>query len=129
MLRLLPVFMLMMMLLPASAGNLGDSPEHARTTDEILAALEPTKGFGTIQSVRYECRGRRLFVAWFDPFSGRAACYAFAYSYDEKTGQWKRFMSTLVEGTHDLSPELPCKGDILRLRAFDGRVAFEQDLP
>jgi len=55
---------------------------NAKTTDEIVKAVEPLKGFGCIQSVLFNRWGRQIFAVWYCPFSGRGDCYLHAYYYD-----------------------------------------------
>jgi hypothetical protein len=91
-----------------SAAELLDLPPTAKTKEQITIAAERTKGFGIVQSAEFNRLGRRIVALWCCPFSGRAACYLRAYYYDGEKAEWQRFINELIEGTHDLSAEMPC---------------------
>ena len=84
----------------------------ARTTEEITKAVEGHTGFGSIQSAQFDRQGRQVFALWYCPFSGRAACYLHAYYFDYEK-RWIRFMDRLVEGTSDLSAEMPTRDEVV----------------
>ena len=92
----------------AIAAEPGDMPATAKTAEQIAGAAQGVKGFGLVQSAEFNQLGRRIFALWFCPFSGRAACYLRVYYYDWEKAEWRRFINELVEGTHDLSAEMPC---------------------
>ena len=98
----------------------------ARTREDVLAAVEKIKGYGIVEWTE-TCRwGRRIFVVWYCPFSGRAAVYVHAYYYDDK--EWHLFLDRLIDRTHDLSIELPADKDVLRCRGVDGTVVYTESL-
>jgi hypothetical protein len=92
----------------ALAAELGEMPATAKTAEQIVSAAEGVKGFGFVETAEFNHLGRRIFALWFCPFSGRAACYLRVYYYDREKVEWRRFINELINGTHDLSAELPC---------------------
>jgi len=101
-------------------------PKSAKTREDVLAAVEKIKGFGIVQWTETSRWGRRIFAVWYCPFSGRAAVYVHAYYFDDK--EWHLFWDTLLDGTHDLSVELPADKDVLRCRGADGAVVHTEPL-
>jgi hypothetical protein len=91
----------------AIAAEMGDMPATAKTAEQIFSAAEGTKGFGLVESAEFHRMGRRVFALWFCPFSGRAACYLRVYYYDWEKAEWRRFINELIEGTYNLSAEMP----------------------
>jgi hypothetical protein len=102
-------------------------PPNAKTTDEIVKAVEPLKGFGCIQSVLFNRWGRQIFAVWYCPFSGRGDCYLHAYYYDYEKAVWIRFIDRLVSTSGDLSPEMP-PGNELIFRTNDGTIAVRESV-
>jgi len=120
------VFVVSVLLSLAPGGERRVAPRLAKTTDEITMAVEGYKGFGCLQTAQFSRWGRQVFAVWYCPFSGRAACYLHAYYYDHEKARWIRFKDQLVEGTHDLSAEMPTGKDVLLFRGADGKVVLEQ---
>jgi hypothetical protein len=111
-----------------SVGDRRQAPKDAATTEDIVKAVEPFKGFGSIQYAQFNRRGRHVFALWYCPFSGRAACYLHAYYYDLEKAHWIRFVDRLVEGSHDLSAEMPSRGDVLILRDTEGEITVKESV-
>ncbi|MGD0390383.1 MAG: hypothetical protein ABSC42_15675, partial [Tepidisphaeraceae bacterium] len=103
------------------------SPANATSIDEIIKAIEPSKGFGQIQTAEFRRWGRRVFALWYCPFSGRGDCFLFAYYYDYPKEQWTRFIARLVPTGGDLSAEMP-PGEELIVRDGDGKVAVKESV-
>lgn len=106
-------------------------PMTATNINEITVPFENQKGTGFASSTQFKVQGRELLVLWNCPFSGRAATYIFAYSFDGT--QWTRFYDKLLIGTHDISVELRNQNDSLILRGADGKekevIALTDYLP
>ncbi len=100
-------------------------PKEIKTRDELLKTFGTSAGFGPVQRAEFSQYGRQIFVVWYCPFSGRAACYLHAYYYDPAKADWVLFIDHLVEGTHDLSAEMPSKGEELVFRDADGKVILK----
>lgn len=83
-------------------------PETGESPDTIRNALRPFKGFGYVQSAHFDRWGQEIVLFWYCPFSGRSACFLHGYNYDPEGKKWICFLNDLVEGTHDLSPAMPC---------------------
>jgi hypothetical protein len=103
-----------------------DAPKSGRTREEVLTAIEKIKGYGIVEWTETSRWGHRIFVVWYCPFSGRAGVYVHAYYFDDK--EWHLFWDTLLDGTADLSVELPADKDVLRCRAADGSVIHTEPL-
>jgi len=101
-------------------------PKSATNREDVLAAVETIKGFGIVQWTETSRWGRQILAVWYCPFSGRAAVYVHAYYFDGKA--WQLFWNTLLDGTHDLSVELPADQDVLRCRGADGAVVHTEPL-
>jgi|SRR5215471_2844214 len=110
-----------------SSEQFGMSPQAAITTEEIEKRIEPHKGFGYLQTAAFSRWGRKIFVVWYCPYSGRAATYVSAYNFDSQKRQWIKFLDRLIEGSHDLSAEMPT-GDFLILRGSNGEIAVKESL-
>ena len=102
------------------------APKSGKAREEVLAAIEKIKGYGIVEWTETSRWGRRIFVVWYCPFSGRAAVYVHAYYFDDK--EWHLFWDTLLDGTHDLSVELPTDKDVLRCRGADRSVVHTEPL-
>ena len=100
--------------------------KSGKTREDVLTAIEKIKGYGTIEWTETSRRGRRIFVVWYCPFSGRAAVYVHAYYFDDK--EWYLFLDTLLDDTHSLSVELPADNDVLRCRRANGVVIHTERL-
>lgn len=105
-----------------------EAPKDGKTTEEITKAVEALKGFGHVDSAQFNRFGRQVFAVWYCPFSGRGDCYLHAYYYDYEKAQWIRFADRLIEGSHDLSVEIPCGEDVVIFRRTDGEVALKESL-
>jgi hypothetical protein len=103
-----------------------DALKVARTTEEILSAIQPLKGFGHVQTAQFERRGRQVFAAWYCPFSGRAASFLRAYYFDPTRSEWIQFVDRLVEGCFDLSAEMPVNEPVIVFRGPDGNVVLRE---
>ena len=104
------------------------APRLARTTEEITKAVEGQKGFGVIQSVQFRRDGRQVFAVWYDPFSGRAACYLHAYYFDDEKARWIRFIDRVVEGTSDLSAEMPILAEVVIFKDPNEKVLVKESV-
>jgi hypothetical protein len=104
------------------------APRLARTTEEIAQAVEGNKGFGSLETAQFGRQGRQVFALWYCPFSGRDACYLHAYYYDHEKARWIRFIDQLVEGTHDLSAEMPSRDEVVIFRDADGKVVVKESV-
>jgi hypothetical protein len=69
-----------------------------------------------------------VFAVWYCPFSGRAACFLHAYYYDQGKAQWIQFVDQLIEGSHDLSVEMPTGEDVMIFRGTDGKFALKESV-
>jgi hypothetical protein len=102
------------------------APKSAKTREDILSAVEKIKGFGIVEWTEASRWGRRILAVSYCPFSGRAAVYVHAYYFEGK--EWHLFLDTLLNGTHELSVELPADKDVLRCRGADGSVVHTEPL-
>lgn len=83
-------------------------PERADSTAEVKTAITAVKGFGFVNSAHFERWDRQVFAAWWCPYSGRNTSHVVAYYLDPDKKKWIRFVETQVNGSHDLSAEMPC---------------------
>lgn len=100
-----------------------DAPTEAKTTADILTGVEPLKGFGAVGTAEFRRRDEQTFVVWYNPYSGRAACYVYAYRFDAEKKQWVRFLDRKFEGTHDVSVE---GGAAVTIRDVKGKVIYTE---
>jgi hypothetical protein len=119
-----------LLIYPTLAADRPVAPRLARTTEEITKALEESKaqGFGCIQTAQFSHWGRQVFAVWYCPFSGRAACYLHVYYFDYEKARWIRFVDQLVEGTSDLSAEMPTNGEAVIFKDTDGKVVVKESV-
>jgi hypothetical protein len=110
--------------LPAQAKK--ESPKEAKTTADILKAVDAIKGFGTVSSAEFGRADGKMFFAWYCPYSGRAACHVHGYTFDAKKERWLRTLDRVFEGTADVSVEV---GAAVKIRDMQGKVVFEQKRP
>ena len=108
----------------------GDSfvkvPKEAKSRDELVKAFGDSIGCGPVERAEFSHFGQQIFVVWYDPFSGRAACYMHAYYYDPSRTEWVLFIDRLFEGASDLSAELSSEKWALVVRDSEGKVVLEQ---
>jgi hypothetical protein len=112
---------------PAATRPERSSPAEAKTTEEIVKAVEPFKGFGGIQTAEFNRWGCRVFAIWYCPFSGRGSCYLHTYYYDYDKEQWVRFIDQLVPSGGDLSAEMPPGQEVI-FRSSDGKIAIRESV-
>jgi hypothetical protein len=98
-------------------------PVEARSTAAILKGAESAKGFGVVTTVEFHRGDTKLFLVWYNPYSGRAACHVHGYAFDAKKGQWVRHLRRVFEGTHDVSVEV---GATLTIRDAKGAVVYKE---
>jgi hypothetical protein len=107
----------------ASAQDEKTAPTEAKSTADILKAVEKIKGFGIVASSEFGREGERRFFVWYCPYSGRAACHFHGYTFDAKKERWIRSLDRVFEGTADVSIEV---GRGLRIRDMKGQVVLEE---
>jgi hypothetical protein len=104
-------------------GDKKDAPKEAKTTGDILKGAEPLKGFGIVRTVEFRDPDEQMFVVWFNPYSGEAACNVFAYRFDAKKDRWVRFLGKEFPSTHDVSIE---SGRGFTIRNVNGEVIYKE---
>jgi hypothetical protein len=103
-------------------------PKQAKSRDELVKAFGDLIGFGCVERAEFSHFGQQIFVVWYCPFSGRAACYLHAYYYDPSKTEWILFVDHLFEGASDLSAELSSRKLALVVRDSVGTVVMEQSV-
>ena len=106
----------------ASAQGEKSAPKEAKTTADILKAVDAIKGFGIVSSNEFQRQKEKMFFVWYCPYSGRAACHVHAYTFDAKKEKWLRFLDRIFNDTGDVSVEV---GRTIRIRDMKGAVIFE----
>lgn len=100
-------------------------PEEAKTTAEIVAAAEKDDVQGGLRkepyvsSAEYRSPEQKAFVAWYSPYSGRAACHVYIYVHDGNRGMWIRKVARVFVGTPQVSVEF---GDAITIRDVKGKA-------
>ena len=100
-------------------------PEEAKTSAEILKCAEKDDVQGglrrepKVSTAEYRSPHRKAFVAWYNPYSGKAACHVYVYVHDDKKGVWVRKVASVFRGTSDVSVEF---GDGVTIRDRNGKV-------
>jgi len=102
-----------------------EAPKEAKTTAEILKAVEPLKGFGIVCTAEFNRDELRTFVVSYNPYSGEAACHVHAYRFDTKKEKWVRFLNQVFEGTHEVSVE---SRDCITIRNVKSEVIYKEKL-
>lgn len=120
------IILLSLTAIRANAAEPAAIPETAKTTAEILERLQCAKGFGIISTAEFHYRGGGVFVAWYDPFSGRAACFVHVWTFDPKQDGWTRRLSRTFEGISDVSVEYGGSLNGLTLRNHDGDILYPE---
>ena len=108
------------------ASEIAKPPQSAKTTHEILNAIDKIKGYGILEWAEIRNNERRVFVISYCPFSGLAAVYVHAYYYDDR--MWHLFANELLYGTHKVSVESPAQKDELRFHGADGSLVHIEKL-
>jgi hypothetical protein len=104
-------------------------PAQAKTTAELVTAISEraprflTAAGLSINSAEFHRAGRRVFLAWYCPTSGRATCQVLCYEFDSKAKVWKLLRQHLFEDTQDISPEFTLDYR-LRLRDVQGKEIY-----
>jgi hypothetical protein len=97
-------------------------PKEAKTTADILKWVESAKGFGFVSTAEFRRADKKLFIAWYNPYSGRAACHVHGYVFDAKKDQWEVHLNRVFQGTHNVSVEV---GAVLTIRDVNGAVVYK----
>ena len=103
-------------------------PKNVKTRDELVKTFGKSVGFGPVQRAEFSRYGREIFAVWYCPFSGRAACYLHAYYYDPTKAEWTLFIDRLMEGTHDLSAEMPHGEEVLIFRDVHEKIVLKESV-
>jgi hypothetical protein len=125
MLQCLALFVLLNPSLNARYGITMSGPEEIKTTAEIVACAEKEDLQGglrkqaNVSTAEYRGRGQKVFVAWYNPYSGEAACHVYLYVLNEKKAVWERKLATVFRKTSDVSVEF---GDAVTIRDVKGDV-------
>jgi hypothetical protein len=101
-------------------------PHEVKTRDELVKMFGRSIGFGSVERAEFSRYGRQIFAVWFCPFSGRAACYLHAYYYEPRKAVWILFLDRFVDGTPDLSAEMPDQE--LIFRDVHGKVVLKESV-
>jgi hypothetical protein len=72
-----------------------------------------------VSSAKYRSPKQKAFVAWYNPYSGRAGCHVYIYVHDDKRGVWVRRVARVLDGTHRVSVEF---GDAITIRDVKGKT-------
>lgn len=99
-------------------------PKAIKTRDELVKLFGKSRGFGPVQRAEFSVSGRQVLCVWYDPFSGRAACFLHAYYYDPTRHEWILFIDRLLENQSDLSAEMT--HDSLIFRNSSGTVVLKE---
>jgi len=102
------------------------APKEAKSTADILKAVEKIKGFGIVASNEFARQKEKMFFVWYCPYSGRAACHVHGYTFDRKNEKWIRSLDRIFEGTADVSVEM---GRGVRIRDMKDTIIFEDKGP
>jgi hypothetical protein len=120
--------------MPWSASAEDNGPKEAKTTAEILKAVQKIHvgmAIGgkpeqviTAEFNRSDIVDIKAFVVWHSPFSGFPGCCAYLYLFDAEKKVWVREMSKTFRGTANnyVSVEF---GDKVILRNEDGKVVYK----
>jgi hypothetical protein len=100
--------------------------QEVMTRDELVGMFGHQIGFGSVKRAEFSRYGRQALAVWYCPFSGRAASFLHAYYYDPTKDAWILFVDRFVEGTPDLSGELP--SDELIFRDVHGKVVVRESI-
>jgi hypothetical protein len=106
---------------------LRDVPKQVKTRDELVKNFGSRIGFGPVQRAEFSLSGRQVFAVWNCPFSGRSACYLHVYYYDPVKLEWVLFINRFIEGTHDLSAEMPSSDELI-FRDVHGKVVVKESV-
>jgi hypothetical protein len=104
----------------------GHPPRQAGTSQELIQLFGERQGFGPVDFAHVRRFGREILVFWYDPFSGRAACYIHVYYYDPDGEKWVLFFDDLLENSVSISVEISSPSLLL---IKDGRGDVVLDLP
>jgi len=119
MIRILTAVVLLSLTANARADFSMCGPEKAKTTAEIVACAKKDDVRGGLRkepyvsSAEYRSPEQKTFVAWYNPYSGRAACHVYLYAYDDEKRVWVRKVARVFDGTPRVSVEF---GDAITIR-------------
>lgn len=101
-------------------------PAEAKSLDEIIQAVDASKGFGTPASVHFRQAEREWFAVWYCPYSGRDATKLHVYEFEPQRKTWTRTIDHQFEHTHDLSLELRAGEGGFIVRDVRGKVIHRE---
>ena len=103
-------------------------PEEAKTTAEILKCAEKDDLRGLHKEPHVstmECssptRGK-AYIAWFNPYSGEAACHVYIYTFEKTKKLWTRKLAKIFRDTSTVSIEF---GDTITIRDVTGKEIYQ----
>jgi hypothetical protein len=120
------VVLLMLASFASAAPPIVKPPKAVNARDDLVKLFGKSIGFGSVQRAEFAQFGRHVFCVWYDPFSGRSACYLHAYYYDPAKHQWILFIDCLVKGPSDLSAEMT--HDSLLFKNPQGAVVLKESV-
>ena len=113
--------------LMADENDIAPVPNQGENPAEIVKFMvENFGGLGSlkerIHQVEYGDNDGKVFLVWFNPYSGESACHFHGYRYSQKNRKWVRFVSKTFDGTHDLS--VAVSTDQVCVRDVAGKVVY-----
>jgi hypothetical protein len=98
-------------------------PKEAKTTADVLKVVESANEYyRTVSTVESCVDSQKMFILWYNPYSGRAACHLHGYVFDAKKERWVRHLDRVFEGTHQVSVEV---GAEVTIRDVKGGVVYK----
>jgi hypothetical protein len=105
-------------------------PKTAKTTAEIVACAEKEDVRGGLRrepyvsTAEFRSRDGKAFAAWYNPYSGKAACHVYLYTHDDAKGVWVRRLDHCFPDTPDVSIEF---GAAVTIRDVKGAVVHRYE--
>jgi hypothetical protein len=103
-------------------------PEEAKSTAEILKCAEKDDLRGLHREPlvsTMECsssnRGK-AYIAWYNPYSGEAACHVYIYTFNDTKKLWIRKLAKVFRDTSTVSVEF---GQVITIRDVKGKEIYQ----
>jgi hypothetical protein len=103
-------------------------PEEAKTTAEILKCAEKDDLRGLhreplVSTMECNTPGQgKAYIAWYNPYSGEAACHVYIYMFDDTKKLWIRKLAKVFLDTSTVSVEY---GRAITIRDVKGKEIYQ----
>lgn len=105
------------------------STQYYGSVEEITKKFENRAKLGSVNTAQFSSSGRQILAVWYQyDYDKKNLSVMRTFHYDHDKAMWKFFDSDYIEGSADLSVEMPQGQDVVIFRRANGEVAVKYSL-